>query len=98
MKYTANIYGTEKSKGPDIIYSFEIGERIADGKWHNYVTKDSYSLCNELINEMDEKDVIRAVHDKVEELLNCDKARKFLISPRLRLYYDDEQKKPSLVF
>lgn len=98
MAYTVNIYGRSDSKSPDITYTFEIGEHMHDGIWSNRVIQKNYAFHNELIDELTEETVIAETKKKVEELLNSPLARNFIISPVLRLYYDDESKKPVLQF
>ena len=98
MSYSINIYGRADSKSPDIIYTFAIGEHLHDGKWHHSVVEKNYIFNNELIDELSEDAVISEIRTKIEEILNSVYARNLLICPVLRLYYDDEQKKPVVMF
>ena len=98
MSYTVNIYGRKDSKSPDIIYQFNIGEHLTEGKWHHSVIQKGYKFNNELIDELTEDSVISEITSKIEEILNSTYGRELLISPILHLYYDDELKKPVAVF
>ena len=98
MSYSINIYGRADSKSPDIIYSFTVGEHLHDGKWHHSVIEKKYEFKNELIEELSEEVVISEIKAKIEEILNSVYARNLLICPVLRLYYDDELKKPVVTF
>lgn len=98
MNHIVNIYGRKNSKSPDIIYQFNIGEQLIKGKWHYSVIQSGYRFNNELINEVTEDVVISEITNKIEEILNGTYGREFLNNPILRLYYDDELKKPVAVF
>ena len=98
MSYTVNIYGRKDSKSPDIIYQFDIGEELTDGKWYHSVIQKDYKFCNELIDGISEDFVISEITNKIEEILNSPKGRDLLISPILRIYYDDDSKKLIVVF
>lgn len=98
MSYTVYVYGRKDSKSPDLVYQFNIGERITDGKWHHTVIQKGHRFCNELIDELTEESVISEITNKVEEILNGSHGRDLLISPILHLAYDDETKKPVVTF
>ena len=98
MSYTVNIYGRKDSKSPDIIYQFNIGEHLTEGKWYHLVIQKGYKFNNDLIDELTEDSVISEITSKIEEILNSPYGRELLISPILHLYYDDELKKPVAVF
>lgn len=98
MSYTVNIYGKKDSKSPDVIFQFDIGEYLTEGKWHHSVIQKGYKFNNELIGGITEDSVISEITSKIEEILNSPYGRQFLITPVLRLFYDDELKKPVAVF
>lgn len=98
MSYKTYIYGRRDSKKPDIEYIFDIGDHLYDGKWHYNVIQRDYIFHNELIEELTEDKVISEIKSKIEEIFNGAKVRDFIASPILRLYYDDENKKPVIHF
>ena len=88
--YIVNIYGTAKSISPDIQYAFNIASTFSNVKWIYEANNISFEFKNELISELTEEQVINKITSTVNEIINSESAKNWLIMPKLRLYYDDE--------
>ena len=91
--FTANIYGTSNMNRPDIVYRFDIASSMNNGKWSYSTCSTSYEFHNELIDELEEKNVINEIDRTITDILNSEKGHSWISSPRLRLYYDNVEKK-----
>lgn len=92
--YTVNIFGNADSRTPDIKYMFDIASTMTNGAWTYNACSVAYQFNNELIPDLTENQVISAVTAEVNSILNSSAGPMWIRSPRLRLYYDDETKRP----
>lgn len=92
--YIVNIYGTAGSVKPDMTCKFDIASSMNNGKWSYSTCSISYDFHNDLIPELDEASVKEEIGKKITEILNSESGKAWISSPKLRLYYDAESKKP----
>ena len=90
MNVMVSIFGTSKSKAPDMRANFVVTESMTNGRWTNGVKNFEYTLDNELIDEIDESRLVDRIKEKIYSLINSPVARQWVSSPTLRVYYNPE--------
>lgn len=91
--YIVNIYGTSYSAKPDMTCKFDIASSMNNGTWTYSTCSVTYDFYNDLIEELDEKEVKEEINKKITEIINSDSGKTWISSPKLRLYYNPADKK-----
>lgn len=98
QQVVVQIFGCADSKTADMQCIFNIHDIFCNGKWTYKMNDTKFRFYSEPIDEVNKEALQIRIMMKIEELLNSERAREFICSPILRVYYDDVEKLPVVKF